>query len=117
MIQMLGRLFVHTEESADELGVLADITVNLMLEVVQPLGRTLTLLPAGPSHPGRTAGPSFRLSRSAAIPAHREPARVVFQERLTELMRYCQFVQGHAGAPAILETVGTPPTAARLAST
>jgi hypothetical protein len=107
MIQLLGRLFVHSEETDGELGTLADIAVSLMIEVVQPLGRALTLLPAGPSHPGRTAGPSFRLSRSAAIPAHRDPARAVFHERLTELTRYCQFVQGHADAPAMLATVRT----------
>ena len=105
MVQILGRLFAHSGESDAELGTLADIAVGLMIEVVQPLGRAVTLLPAGPSHPGQNAGPSFRLSRTAAIPAHSAPARAIFHERLIELMRYCQFVQVTPGAPRELGTI------------
>jgi len=32
---------------------------GLMAGVLRPLGRTLPRLPAGPGHPGRTAGPTF----------------------------------------------------------
>ena len=74
MIQMIARMFVHAEETTDDLSLLADVTVGMMMDVVQPLGNALTLLPAGPSHPGRTAGPSFRLSRSASIPTPTTPA-------------------------------------------
>jgi hypothetical protein len=106
MIQLLGRMFVHAEESGDDLGLLADATVGLMMDVVQPLGNALTLLPAGPSHPGRCAGPSFRLSRSASIPTHRSAAWPVFRERLSELLAYSRFLQTDPRAPAVLTSVG-----------
>ena len=32
-----------------------------MAGVLRPLGRALTRLPAGPDHPGRTAGPTFEM--------------------------------------------------------
>ncbi len=106
MVQVLGRLFVHAEETEAELKTLADTAVGLMLDVIEPLGCAITLLPAGPSHPGLTAGPSFRLSRGASIPTHSETARFVFQERLSELSAYCRFLQSHKGAPQVLKPVG-----------
>lgn len=107
MIQVLGRMFVHAEESPEDLALLSDLTVGLMMDVVQPLGNALTLLPAGPSHPGKTAGPSFRLSRSASIPTHRSAAWPVFRERLMEFVTYCRFLQSEKGAPAVLTSVRT----------
>jgi len=105
MVQMLGRLFVHAEESEAELTDLANTTVRLMVEVIEPLGEMLTLLPAGPAHPGFSAGPSFRLSRGASIPTHKEAAWFVFHERLTELSAYCRFLQSHKSAPPALVRV------------
>jgi hypothetical protein len=105
MVQMLGRLFVHAEESDAELRTFADATVGLMSEVIEPLGCALTAMPAGPSHPGLNAGPSFRLSRGASIPTQRETALFIFRERLTELAAYCQFLQADAAAPAVLARV------------
>jgi hypothetical protein len=107
MVQILGRLFVHAEESEAEFGALADIGVGLMIDVIYPLGRVLTLLPAGPRHPGFTAGPSFRLSRGATIPTQKDVARLVLRERLTELAAYCRFLQASAGAPSVLTDVRT----------
>ena len=107
MVQMLGRLFVHAEESEEEFVALADTSVGLMMDVVQPLGNAITLLPAGPSHPGFNAGPSFRLSRGASIPTHKDAARLVLHERLTELAAYCQFLQASAAAPLVLASVKT----------
>lgn len=105
MVQMLGRLFVHAEESEKDLRSLADATAQMMTEVVLPLGAALTTLPAGPSHPGKRAGPSFRLSRGASIPTHHEAAWIIFNERLTELSAYCRFLQAEDGAPAALGQV------------
>jgi hypothetical protein len=99
MVQMLARLFVHAEESGDDLAALADITVGLMMDVLLPLGNALTKLPAGPSYPGKTAGPSFRLSRGASVPTHRTSAWPVFRERLNELAVYCRFLQAEPHAP------------------
>lgn len=106
MVQMLGRLFVHAEESEEELAQLADTAIGLMLEVIEPLGSALTRMPAGPPYPGLNAGPGFRLSRGAAIPTHGEAARVVFQERLGELAACSRFLQASRQAPACLPSVG-----------
>lgn len=107
LVQVLARLFVHAEETADDLALLADVGVGLMMDVVSPLGNALTRLPAGPSHPGKCAGPSFRLSRAASVPTRRSSAWVVFGERLQELAAYCRFLQMEPGAPAVLGTVRT----------
>jgi len=106
MVQILGRLFIHADESPEELTTLADVAVGLMLDVLTPLGSAITLLPAGPSYPDLRAGPSFRLSRGTAIPAHREAARLIFRERLLELSRYCQFLR-QPGSPEVLDRVRT----------
>jgi hypothetical protein len=105
MVQILGRLFVHAEESEAELETLAHISVGMMFDVIEPLGSALSLLPAGRSYPGLTAGPSFRLSRGASIPTGSQAARFVFNERLAELGAYCRFLQASPDAPAVLAKV------------
>jgi hypothetical protein len=104
-VQILGRLFVHAEESESEFAALADTSVGMMVDVVLPLGGAITLLPAGPAHPGLTAGPSFRLSRGATIPTQKDAARFVLRERLLELAASCRFLQASPGAPAVLTDV------------
>jgi hypothetical protein len=105
MVQMLGRLFVHAEETEEELETLADIAVGMMADVIGPLGGVLTLLPAGPSYPGLNAGPSFRLSRGASIPTNKEASRFVFFERMKELSAYCRFLQPTADSATVLTDV------------
>jgi hypothetical protein len=107
MIQILGRLFVHAEESEEELQTLADIAIEMMFDVIAPLGSAITRLPAGPSHPGLNAGPSFRLSRGASIPTQKDTARIVFHERLAELSAYCQFLRAGPGCAEVLAGVRT----------
>lgn len=105
LIQILGRLFAHGEESEDELTRLADITEGLMVDVIGTLGDALTRLPAGSSHSGLTAGPSFRFSRDLNTPPHRDPARALFVERLKELSAYCGFLQTEGSLAAVLTRV------------
>ena len=105
LIQVLGRLFAHGEESEDELTQLADITEGLMVDVIGPLGDALTQLPAGPSHSGLTAGPSFRFSRDINTPPHRDAARALFIERLKELSAYCGFLQTEGSLSSVLTRV------------
>ncbi len=105
LVQMLGRLFLHAEESEEEFVRLAHITEGLMVDIIDPLGTMLTALPAGPSYPGKNAGPGFRLSRAATVPAHRDSGWSVFHERMTELLNYCRFLQSQQGAPAALGKV------------
>jgi hypothetical protein len=105
MVQMLGRLFVHAEETEAECRRLSAAAELMMTDVFAPLADALTMLPAGPSHPGKTAGPSFRLSRGASIPTHREAAWAVFCERLGELDAYCSFLESRENAPPVLARV------------
>ena len=105
MVQILGRLFVHAEESESELKRLSEVGIELMIDVIEPLGRVITLLPAGPSFPGFNAGPSFRLSRGASIPTNKDAARFVFIERMRELTAYSRFLQPPAETAAVFEDV------------
>jgi hypothetical protein len=105
LVQMLGRLFVHAEESDEQLVRLAEISEGLMIEIIEPLGTALTMLPAGPSYGDLRAGPSFRLSRGAMIPTHSTSAWFVFHERMMELSAYCRFLQTNADAPSVLGRV------------
>ena len=105
LMQMLGRLFLHMGESETQLTRLSDITVGLMTDVIGPLGEALTTLPAGPSHPGLTAGPSFRFSRDVQTPPHQAAAWALFIERLKELSAYCGFLQTEGIMSSVLPRV------------
>ena len=105
LMQMLGRLLVHTGESEVQLTRLSDVTVGLMMDVIGPLGDALTTLPAGASHPGLTAGPSFRLSRDVNTPPHQAAAWALFTERLKELSAYCGFLQTPGAISSVLTRV------------
>ena len=78
LLIMLQRFFAHTEETDAQLKALADATVALMLQAVEPLGDLVTTLPAGPDYPTRTAGPSFELFyESDYVLPHREAAWIL----------------------------------------
>jgi len=86
LLQLLSRYFAHTDESPEQLQVLADVAVALMYAAVKPLGGLLTRLPVGPEHPGATAGPSFELFYDVAyLLPHRDAAWVVMEERLRDV--------------------------------
>src|ERR1035438_10055220 len=61
LLLMLQRFFAHTEETGPQIKALADATLALLFQAINPLGDLVTTLPAGPESPGRTAGPSFEL--------------------------------------------------------
>jgi hypothetical protein len=96
VLQLLARYFAHTDETDDQLGVLAEVSVGLMKLVVKPLGGLVTRLPVGPEYPGRTAGPTFELFYgSDYLLPHRAAAWVVMEERmrvLAELGTRCREV-------------------------
>jgi hypothetical protein len=105
ILQLLARYFAHTDETPDQLRVLAQVSIGLMRSVVKPLGGLVTRLPVGPEHPGATAGPMFELfyDTDYLIP-HRESAWIVMEERmrvLAELGTKCQ----EACSPLYLPTV------------
>jgi CDGSH-type Zn-finger protein/truncated hemoglobin YjbI len=91
LLQIVQRFFAHTEETDAQLKALADASVNLMFEVIKPLGDLVTTLPAGPEYPGRTAGPSFELFyESDYVLPHREAAWILLTERIREAAAFCE---------------------------
>lgn len=117
LLRMLERFFNHGEETTAELRLVADAAVEVMWSVIRPLGELLTRLPAGPSSPGRTAGPGFRLDGWTPVTAHKRAAWVVLGERLDELAE----VAGRLGevSPPVLPAVAASlrTLAARFAPT
>ena len=105
ILQLLARYFAHTDESDDQLGVLANVAVGLMRSVVKPLGGLVTRLPVGQEYPGRTAGPMFELFYGADfLLPHRQAAWAVMEERmrtLAELAMRCRDVCSPLYLPAV----------------
>jgi hypothetical protein len=83
LLLVLQRYFSHTGKTNAQLGVLADVAVGLMFEVIKPLGQLVTRLPVGAEYPDRTAGPSFELFyESDYVLPRQESAWLVLEERL-----------------------------------
>lgn len=101
MVQLLARFFAHHDETDDQLRALVDGSIMLMVAVIRPLGELLTKLPAGPSYPGRNAGPSFEFYRSLNMPPHRRAAWILFEERLLELAAFADDLTGPADTAAV----------------
>ncbi len=99
----LTRYFAHTDETPEQLKTLADVAVSLMFGAIKPLGQLLTQMPFGPTHPGRTAGPTFELFyRSGYLLPHREAAWTIIAERLRQA---AEFARATDGAPPVLAKV------------
>ncbi len=98
LLQMFERYFAHTEETDDQLKLLADATIAVMLRVLKPLGDLITTLPVGRGQPGKTAGPSFELFyENDYLMPHREAAWALLVERLDEAGWLCQEIQAGRG--------------------
>jgi hypothetical protein len=90
LLQMLYRLLCHVDETDEQIHVLADVSVGLMFDVIEPLGEILTTLPVGPEHPGRTAGPTFELFyQPDYLLPHRRAAWLLMAEHLSEAADLC----------------------------
>jgi Ferritin-like len=86
LLQMLSRYFAHTDETEEQLAVLADVAVGLMYGAVKPLGGLVTRLPVGPEYPDVTTGPAFELFYAVDyLLPHREAAWILMEERLREV--------------------------------
>ncbi len=94
LLELLARYFAHTDETDEQLAVLADVAVTLMFGAIKPLGGLVTRLPVGPEHPGAVVGPSFELFYEVDILLpHRRAAWMVIEERLrdvAELAMHCR---------------------------
>ena len=86
LLQVLTRFFTHTEETDEQLNVLAGAAFGLMAGVLEPLGTALTRMPAGGEHPGRTVAPVFEMYYLMGnfVP-WREAAWAVLSERVAGL--------------------------------
>jgi hypothetical protein len=85
LLHLLYRLMSHIDESAEQIGTLADVAVGIMADVIGPLAEILSTMPVGPEHPGRTAGATFELFyQPDYLLPHKEAAWLVGAELLTE---------------------------------
>jgi hypothetical protein len=90
LFQALGRVFVHDEESDQEVDTLAGTAIGLMAAVLRPLGSVLTTLPLGPDHPGELAGPAFFMVHPSQFQLPwREAAWKVLIQRLGAMADAC----------------------------
>jgi hypothetical protein len=103
LLQLLSRYFAHTDETPEQLQVLADISVGLMYTAIKPLGTVATTLPIGPHMPGATAGPGFELFYQVDyLLPHREAAWVLMEERLRDAAAFAVRC-GELCTPALME--------------
>jgi hypothetical protein len=115
LLQVLNRFFTHTDETDEQLRTLVDTAFGLMTGVLRPLGRTLPRLPAGPSHLGRTAGPTFEMYyQFGNFVPWREPAWALLSERATMLATRSAAAAALPGAPAAV--TGAATASARIAA-
>jgi hypothetical protein len=108
LLQILNRFFTHTDETDEQLQILVGAAFGLMAGVLRPLGRTLPRLPAGPGHPGRTAGPTFEMYyQFGNFVPWREPAWALLSERATMLATRSADAANLPGAPAAVNDAAT----------
>jgi hypothetical protein len=101
LLQTLNRFFTHTDETAEQLQTLVGTAFKLMAEVLGPLGRALTRMPAGLGYPGRTAGPAFEMYyQFGNFVPWRGPAWALLSERACLLSERTRATAAMAGAPA-----------------
>ncbi len=94
----LARYVAHTDGTPEQLTTLTDVAVGLMFGAIEPLGQLLTQLPFGPSHPGRTAGPTFELFyKSGYLLPHRAAAWGIIAERLRQAAALARAIEGVPG--------------------
>jgi hypothetical protein len=108
LLQALNRFFTHTDETDVQLQTLVGAAFGLMAGVLRPLGQTLPRLPAGPGHPGRTAGPAFEMYyQFGNFVPWREPAWALLSERAAILATRSADAADLPGAPAAVHDAAT----------
>ena len=114
LLQLLTRFFTHTDETDEQLRSLVEAAFGLMAGVMRPLAGALTAMPAGPEHPGRTAGPTFEMYyQMGNFVPWREAAWALLSERVAVLCGYCADTASGAGVP---DAVGQAAEAAAAVS-
>ncbi|HET8784098.1 MAG TPA: ferritin-like protein [Candidatus Limnocylindrales bacterium] len=106
LLQLLSRYFAHTDETEEQLQVLADVSVGLMFGVIKPLGTVVTTLPIGPEYPGVYAGPGFELFYQVDyLLPHKAAAWVLMEERLREAAAFARRC-GMLCVPTLVKPLG-----------
>ena len=105
LMQVLSRLLMHNQESEEQLATLASVSIDMMTDVIGPLGEALTLLLAGKSNAGMTAGASFRFTRDGTAAPHQVSAWTLFIERLNEMSAYCGILEIQGSTVPVLARV------------
>jgi hypothetical protein len=115
VLQLLNRFFTHTGETDEQLGTLIGAAIGVMGGVLRPLASSLTLLPVGPPHEGRTTGFTFEVFYVLGnMVPWREPAWALLHERLALLVQWCAEImddapeavqQAHQRATTITATI------------
>jgi Ferritin-like len=106
VLQTLTRLFTHTDETDTQLETLAGSAIGLMAGVLRPLGSSLTTMPVGDEHPGRTTGPAFEVYYPMGnfVP-WRDSAWAVLTERVRVLADRCDAVSRRGDVPGTIADV------------
>jgi hypothetical protein len=93
VLQLLLRLFTHTQETDEQLGVLVNSAIDLMAGALRPLASAMTRMPIGDAFPGNTTGFAFEMfyTMTNLVP-WREPAWALLHERVALLADRCQDV-------------------------
>ncbi len=90
VLHLLTRFFTHTDETDEQLGLLIGSAIELMADVVRPLGQALTKLPIGPPDQGHSAGLAFEMHYLMGnFVSWREPAWALLHERMQFLVDRC----------------------------
>jgi Ferritin-like len=107
VLHLLTRFFTHTDETDEQLGMLIGTAIELMADVVRPIGTMLSRLPAGPQHGDATAGLTFQMHYAMGnfVP-WREPAWALLHERMSLLHERCGSLREHDGAPDVVHSAG-----------
>ncbi len=106
LLSILNRFFLHGGESDEEFKMLSDISVDMMFNVIRPVGTLLTTLPIGPHLPGVMAGASFETYRLGSHPLpHRYGAWIIIHERLVELADFCAALKSNVSVAQDLTAV------------
>jgi hypothetical protein len=96
MLRMLAWSFEFDARDAEaQLKEFCSVAIDLMPRVLLSLGEGLMLMPAGKSHPGKTAGPGFGLTRHVMLSPDREVTRRLCQEQIRELAAFAADVLKH----------------------
>ena len=106
VLQLLLRFFTHTDESDAQLETLIDGAIGAMADIVRPLATALARLPAGPEHPGRTAGFAFEIYYLMSnLTPWREPAWALLAERTSLLAARCATTASRLAGTEITATI------------